>query len=109
LSYVFVIVVALPSLPAVNGVDRVSVVTRLTIRYIAPLNGGTTYAIRATSTLNTPIHRRRIVDVATDVATGKCSSSAWVVGCGCTLGVSVVIVACEVDVMIIDLNRGGSG
>jgi len=107
LSYVFVIVAVQPSLPAVNGVDRVSVVTRLTIRYIAPLNGGTNYAIRATSTLNTPIHRRRIVDVATDVATGKCSSSAWVVGCGCTLGVLVVIVACEVDVMIIDLNGGG--
>jgi hypothetical protein len=65
--------------PGGYGVDRVSVVARLAICYIAPLDGGTTYAIRATSTLNTPIHRRRIVVVATAVATGKCSSSAW--GC----------------------------
>jgi hypothetical protein len=65
--------------PGSYGVDRVSVVARLAICYIAPLNGGTTYAIRATSTLNTPIYRRRIVVVATAVATGKCSSSAW--GC----------------------------
>jgi len=65
--------------PGGYGVDRVSVVARLAICYIAPLNGGTTYAIRATSTLNTPIRQRRIVVVATAVATGKCSSSAW--GC----------------------------
>ena len=63
--------------PGSYGVDRVSVVARLAIRYIAPLNGGTTYAIRATSTPNTPIHRRRTVVVATAVATGKCSSNAW--------------------------------
>jgi hypothetical protein len=93
--------------PGSYGVDRVSVVARLAICYIAPLDGGTTYAIRATSTLNTPIHRRRIVVVATAVATGKCSSSAWVVGCGCTIGVLVVVVACEVDVMIIDVDGGG--
>ena len=63
--------------PGSYGVDRVSVVARLAICYIAPLNGGATYAIRATSTLNTPIYRRRIVVVATAVATGKCSSNAW--------------------------------
>jgi len=65
--------------PGSYGVDRVSVVARLAMCYIAPLNGGITYAIRATSTLNTPIRQRRIVVVATAVATGKCSSSAW--GC----------------------------
>ncbi len=63
--------------PGSYGVNRVSVVARLAICYIAPLNGGTTYAIRATSTLNTLINQRRIVVVATAVATGKCSSSAW--------------------------------